>query len=92
MTVQEQIAEWLKDPSVLEDDGLDAPTTLSLTVAAALAQIMTPTRIVPSGDGGIVFTWDRHKYSLEVEWDGSVDFKVWQDVKIAARYLWKYQR
>ena len=91
MNIHETIAEWLKDPAAMEDDGLTAPTKESLVVASMLSQIIEPTRITPTGDGGVKFRWEGH--DLEVLEDGSLDFIVWNGVsrglpKIISRVRW----
>lgn len=90
MNIQEQLAEWSKDPPEYED--YTPPTEDSLVVARALLEIINPMRVVPGGDGGVVFKWSGPMHtpkSLEVEADGSLNFIRWRGATIESRMRWK---
>ena len=88
MTVLEQIQYWQQDPSVLEDEGLTAPTQMSLSIAEVLVKIINPDRVVPSGAGGVSFSWTAYLYTLEVAAGGDLDLFVWNGAAIDKRLRW----
>lgn len=59
--IDHQLVEWGRDSSQLEDEGIVAPTAEIIGLACRLAALyrdtgmVAPTRVVPDGEGGIVF-------------------------------------
>lgn len=62
--ISHKLIEWGMHPSMLDDDGVIAPTAKAISQASQFALhlrdagIATPTAIVPNGDGGIAFHWN----------------------------------
>jgi hypothetical protein len=79
--ISQQLASWSRDPEQLGDDGVVAPTVgiiaLAIDTARALRdqRVESPDRVVPNGDGGIVFRWRSGDltWSLELDTDGSME-------------------
>lgn len=82
-----QLASWIEDPAQLEEEDLLAPSPAILRraslVAASLRDHNTPppTRIVPTGDGGIALQFERERefISIEIEPEGPVELLVFED-------------
>lgn len=76
--IDHSLIEWGWDPSLVEDDGIDAPSRDVLSVAIRFAQEMMrsgeapPTRVVPDPNGGIVFEreGDRSLESIRISAEG----------------------
>jgi hypothetical protein len=57
--IEATIARWERDPSAIEDDGVTPPTRAALSRARWHAVLLRnsganpPSRIVPTGDGGV---------------------------------------
>ena len=79
--IDQTLAEWGRNPSALEDDGVRAPSADSIAAAIRIAETLRdnslppPISVVPSGDGGISFErGDRQSYEMiEVCPDGSAE-------------------
>lgn len=92
--IDEHLVEWGRDPSQLEDDGVTAPTAVALKAAVAVALFMrdagehAPSRVVPSGDGGVIFESDlgTEFVSLEVLKDGALEFNGFRDGRHFCRF------
>ena len=75
-----QLTSWASDPGQLSDDGVVAPSAELVQLAMSVAKMLRdrsvepPDRIVPNGDGGIVFRWcsGDFTWSLELDADGSL--------------------
>lgn len=78
------LVEWGRDPTPLDDDGVKAPTGRVIRWAIEIARNLAereapaPTRVVPNGDGGIVFelTHRGSCESIEIESDGTAFHSV----------------
>src|SRR5437867_6844152 len=76
--VVDQLHHWAGDPRQLADEGVEAPTSEVLAMAAAVADVLRdagidpPDSLVPNGDGGIVFRWrsGQRAWSIELDSDG----------------------
>lgn len=87
------LASWARDPSQLDDDGLLAPSSATITKASLVAASLrdhgapAPTRIVPTGDGGIALQFDRGRQfiSIEIEPEGVVELLVFDDGRLRHR-------
>src|SRR5438552_1294075 len=57
-----RLAEWENKPSLLEDEGVEAPLAETIQLATQMAKqlrdagLPAPQRVAGTGDGGIVFT------------------------------------
>lgn len=92
-TINEPLIDWGRDPSQLEDDGIDPPTTAIVTLASRFAMFLrneglpAPDRVIPSGDGGIVFKRSVGEYleTIEIGADASIQIIVFHGSKIDTR-------
>lgn len=54
---------WASDPTVLEDDDVDAPSVLTIDLAMDVARQLravptpAPTRVMPNREGGVLLEW-----------------------------------
>jgi hypothetical protein len=88
-----QLMAWRSDPSRLEDEGIDAPSAVAFRSALLAAKVLrerglpAPDRVVPSGDGGIVFARKRDPYysTFEIEANGSIEFIRMKNTKVVSR-------
>lgn len=79
--VDHQLVEWGKDPGQLEDDQIIPPSAVAIQTAIDLAyffrdkSMTAPTRVVPDGDGGVVFEREAGNVfeTIEIEEDGTVE-------------------
>lgn len=91
--INEPLIDWGKDPSQLEDEGIEAPSRALITFVSEYAMCLRrfgwppPLRVVPSGDGGIVFELKSGPYfqSLEFDKDGTVELVTFKDSKFVTR-------
>ena len=91
--IDDVLVEWGRDPSQLEDDDVVPPTVATIEVAARFAMelrnagVAPPMRVVPTGDGGIVFErWEgRVSERVEICDDGSIEYTAYDDCRLAAR-------
>lgn len=92
--VDRTLIEWGRDPAILEDDGIIPPTIGTVKNACDIARVLcrlglpAPTRIVPTGDGGIAFQADAdHDFvSIEIAADGTVEYLRFSGSKLVERY------
>lgn len=93
IVINEPLIDWGRDPSQLEDEGIDAPSKSVIDFANQLALILrdegspAPNRVIPSGDGGIVFKWStgNRLETLEIHADYSIEFIVFHGSEIITR-------
>lgn len=77
-----QLLEWLREPSQLEDDGIEAPTGTIIRLALDVAEkhmrlgYVGPDSIAPDPNGGVVFSRTEHGVSeLIYVWDdGKIEY------------------
>jgi len=80
--IDSRLIEWGRNPSVLEDDGVEAPTPHTIANACQLARMMRddklppPTRVVPTVDGGVAFELETgdHLVCLEITPAGTLEY------------------
>ena len=92
--VIEQLAAWARDPEQLSDEGIEAPSDrmlrLALDVVAVLRErnVESPDRVIPNGDGGIVFRWRSRDFtwSLELDADGSMETSLMEEDRLVCRH------
>lgn len=92
-TINEPLIDWGRDPSQLEDEGIDPPSREIVTLALQFAMFLRdqnvapPDRVIPNGDGGIVF---KRKMGdileiIEVAKDASIEIIVFHGSEITTR-------
>jgi hypothetical protein len=91
-----KLVEWGQDPGRFVEEGLTPPSAMAIRGACVLAGILrdldreAPQRVVPSGDGGIVF--ERRKGELfekiEIQEDGSVEWAAFRNSRLQSRDRW----
>lgn len=91
--IDRKLIEWARDPSQLEDDGIEAPSREIISLACQFAIFMrddaqpAPLRVVPDGDGGITF--ERKEGSLfekiEIEQDGTIEHLRFINCRLVSR-------
>jgi hypothetical protein len=88
------LGEWQRDLSQLDDEGLEPPAReiLSEVVKVAMALrdrgVDPPLRVLPNGEGGVVFEWRDNTYlsSLEMEKGGSLTLSVFSNSRLVSRH------
>lgn len=91
--IDEKLIEWGADPIQSDDDGTCPPSREAISCAVALAVafrdkgFLAPTKVVPTGDGGIVF--ERRPNNLyeriEVQSDREIIHSVYKDCVLLSR-------
>ncbi len=91
--IDDHLLEWGRDPSFLEDDGFEPPTGVSVRQAIRVAQeaaangLPSPLRVLPDGEGGIVF--ERRQgttfETISIDADGAVVLAAYRDCKLLGR-------
>jgi hypothetical protein len=93
--IDRKLIEWGRDPAALEDDDLVPPSREAIGAAINLVRqlrdqgLPAPMRVIPNGDGGIVFK--RWKGSLlerlEVYDDGSIAYATFDGGRLIFRRM-----
>jgi hypothetical protein len=91
--IKEQLAAWALDTSQLEDDDIVPPNPATIDRASKAAIALrdqgapAPTRIVPTGDGGVAFQYDGQSefISIEIEPEGRVELLVFVNGRLTHR-------
>ena len=91
--IDKTLTSWLRNPSELEDDGIDAPSGAIIRLSLDLAEscmesgLAPPDRIVPDPNGGIVFERREGNVSevLHVWDDGSVEYMKFDGAQLVDR-------
>ena len=89
----EPLSDWARDPMQLEDEGVDAPSQELISFALDVAMFLrdqgwrAPHRVVPSGDGGIVFKRQVGDFLEEIEFGatGTIEMFCFEKSKIIYR-------
>ena len=92
--IDRRLIEWGRDPSQLEDDDLEAPTTDTIVVAIRVAQFLcderlpAPTNVVPDTDRGIVFERRQGPMfeSVRIMHDGNIDVTRFENCHLVERH------
>lgn len=93
--INAKLAKWRDDPDFLADEDIIVPSEKAMEAAIASARRLqaeggeVPERVVPDGDGGIVFSWwipsrlERSIWwnTLEFSEDGSIEEHHGRDEK-----------
>jgi hypothetical protein len=88
--------KWGCNPGQFVEDGLTPPSAIAVGVACQVAQHLrelgkdAPLRLVPNGDGGIVFERRQGEIfeTLEIQDDGSVEWAIFNNGRLNSRRLW----
>ena len=91
--IDDQLLEWGRDPSQLEDDETQPPSRETIALAISWARSLSlqdyaaPTRIVADAHGGIVFELQDRKLfeSIRLSADGSAEYCVFVDARLVDR-------
>lgn len=91
--VNRKLLEWGLDPSALEDDGLEAPSRQTISLACRVAVAARddgwppPLRVVPTATGGIVFERKQGTIfeTVTVFPDGRVEYTRYIDSQLVSR-------
>ena len=92
--VDEKFLLWASHPEQLSDDGLVAPTVGNIQLAMNIAivlrdqRIEAPDRVIPNGDGGIVFRWRSGDFTwtLELDADGALETSLMENDNLLCRH------
>jgi hypothetical protein len=92
--VAKQLSAWARDPQQLGDDEIEPPSDRTIRLAIDVATVMrdrnveVPDRIVPNGDGGLVFRWrsGNFTWSLELDVDGSMETTLMEEHELVCRH------
>jgi hypothetical protein len=88
-----QLASWAHHPAQLKDDDVLAPSVATIRKASLVAASLrdrgapSPTRVVPTGDGGIALQFERGRefISIEIEPEGLVELLVFEEGRLKHR-------
>lgn len=91
--VDYKLVEWGRNPDQLRDENVVVPSRAAISKACKLAVELRkegsppPTRVVPSGEGGIVF---EHRTQtivevLEIDIDASIEYLVFSNCRLVHR-------
>ena len=91
--IDNTLTEWGRDPSEIQDAGIDAPSSATISQAIDLARrlrdlrLPAPTSVVPDPNGGIVFRRQAQDVSEEYHiWDdGVVEYLCFQGPRLVRR-------
>jgi hypothetical protein len=89
-----QLSAWARDPQQLRDEDIEPPSNRMIQLAMDVASVMrdrkieAPDRIVPNGDGGLVFRWRSGEFtwSLELDVDGSMETTLMEEHMLVCRH------
>ena len=89
-----RLAEWEKNPDVLEDEGVTPPSAATIQLAIQTARklrdagLPAPQRTAATGDGGITFARQEGPLlsTIEVAPDGTVELVVLRDCQLLSRH------
>ena len=92
--IDRTLIEWGRDPSILEDDDVVPPSVETVQRACEIAKLLrslnysAPTRIVPTGDGGISFESEDVECfeSIEIGANGTIEYLRFEKAKLVERY------
>ena len=91
--IDHKLLEWLRDPSQLDDEGMDQPSGTILRLAIDLAEkfrddgLAPPDRIVPDPNGGIVFERRRNDLFevIHIWEDGTEEYQQFRGTSLIER-------
>lgn len=83
---------WEQDPDILDDEGVEPPEPPITRLASDIACMMRdrnmepPGRVMPNGDGGIVFRWRMGDAAWTVESDRSIESSLARRGRVVCRH------
>jgi hypothetical protein len=85
-----RLAEWERQPELLDDEGVEPPSGDIIRLAIGLAQFLRdrhvppPERVVPDANGGLAFEWLKGPVSesIEISDDGSVEYLRFEEGRL----------
>jgi hypothetical protein len=88
-----KLVEWGRDPSQFADDGLEPPSNVAIQWACLIAKYLRatgqapPQRVVPNGEGGIVFEHSGEGWfqKVEIGADGSAEALIFHNGRLCSR-------
>lgn len=91
--IDRRLIEWGAAPSTLEDDGIAPPSLDVIRLASRLVIAMrdqgaaAPLRVVPNGEGGIVFERQSGPFfqTLEISADLTVELASYRNARLVSR-------
>ena len=91
--IDKNLVEWGRNPGALDDEGVVPPSRAVINRACLVAIEARdqgeppPNRVVPNGDGGIVFErWhDSVSQTIEIYNDGTIELAVYKDSCLLTR-------
>lgn len=103
--IDDRLVEWGKDLRALEDEDIVPPSLQIIDLACRLAMEMrdddyaSPLRVVPNGEGGIVFeSWPiqveegiEEGHVIEINSDGSIELIVFANSQVVSREPWDFR-
>ena len=89
-----KLTAWARDPEQLRDEDIEPPSDGMVQLAMDVATVMrdrkieAPDRIVPNGDGGLVFRWRSGEFTwrLELDVDGSMETTLMEEHTLVCRH------
>lgn len=92
-TIDNKLIEWGRNPGQLEDEDITPPSAEIVGLASRFSMKMrdlgfeSPNRVVPNGEGGIVFErcHDTLSETIEIFEDGSFEYALFQDCRLIQR-------
>jgi len=97
--IDEKLVEWGRNPAHLGEIDLIPPTRAAIRSAVRIARDMCdaspspapPMRVVPDGDGGVVFErWeDSSSESIEINGDGGAEYVRIRTHRVVQRTAWR---
>jgi hypothetical protein len=90
------LMEWGLDVSRFVEAGLTPPSAKAISVACQVAKMLrdggaeAPLRVVPNGDGGLVFERSKGEVfeTLEIQEGGAVEWASFRNSRLHARTPW----
>lgn len=91
--LEQQLRRWKENPSEIQDDEVTPPDRDLIVTAIGILRLIRdnkgapPLRIVPNGEGGIVFESRTGSYfqAIELARDRSVEFMVFRNSRLVFR-------
>ena len=89
-----KLIEWGRNPDALEDDGIRPPSATIIKLACQVATILRdeewppPLRVIPNGDGGIVFERREGQLfvTIEIDEDGSIEYAAFVNCRLVSQH------
>ncbi|HET6883904.1 MAG TPA: hypothetical protein VFI31_27365 [Pirellulales bacterium] len=91
--IEALLSKWSQKQPLRDEDGVEWPSPALVEVALNLARSLEgqalhpPSRVVPNGEGGVVFEFQREHQlqTMEVDADGSIELCRFEDSQLVDR-------